>query len=127
MTHQLCTVALKIHAGPDVEDEALEKLTLRLQRELTHLEGVESVQRIHGAFVPMGAKATEAIMLDGLAVEVLGEKIVDLIGRLRDWSQRKPGDHEIEIITAAHSLVIDATMPQEKLQDVADFVKNTLA
>ncbi len=121
MTHQLYKVALRINAGADVEDEALEQLTLRLQRELKHLDGVESVQRIQGAFVPMGAKATQAIMLDGLAVEVLGDKLVDLIERLRDWSQRRPGD--IEMITATQSLVIDSAMSRETLHDVAEFVQ----
>ncbi len=126
MTNQLCKLALRIDAGPDVESDELEKLTLRLQRELKHLEGVEAVQRIKGDAVPGGAKAAATVTLDGLAVEFLGENVAEMVEFLSDWSELQKPETKIDLMVGEQPVAIDSAMSQKMLQGVINLIKNTL-
>jgi hypothetical protein len=99
--------------NPHLDDEALEKLTQSLRRELLDLEEVKDVKRLLDPNPPEGNKAFGAVLVGMLTAEVNAKNIKTLFGFLGDRLGNKPIEMEVE--ANGKKLKIQASSQQELL------------
>jgi hypothetical protein len=112
--------------NPDLDDEALEKLTQRLRSEMLDLEEVKDVKRILDPNPPEGNKALGAVLVGLLTAEVNAKNIKNLFGFLSDRLGGKQIAMEVE--ANGKKLKVTASSQQELLaaiQAAQQFVAST--
>ena len=85
-------LTILIDAGPDAEDEEIQRLTEQLRREILSLE-VEAVRRPSAGEAPPGAKAVGMDVIGALIVEMAHPSTVlaAVIGAVQSWLGSRKG------------------------------------
>lgn len=97
--------------NPDLDDEALEKLTQSLRSEMLDLDEVKDVKRILDPNPPAGNKALGAVLVGLLTAEVNVSNVKTLFGFLGDRLGGKPITMEVE--ANGRKLKVTASSQQE--------------
>ncbi|OUL23731.1 hypothetical protein [Nostoc sp. 106C] len=111
---------------PDLDDEALEKLTQSLRRDMLDLDEVKDVKRILDPNPPQGNKALGAVLVGLLTAEVNAKNIKTMFGFLSDRLGGKQITMEVE--ANGKKLKVTASSQQELLaaiQAAQQFVAST--
>lgn len=112
--------------NPQLDDEALEKLTQSLRREMLDLDEVKDVKSILDPNPPAGNKAFGAAIVGLLTAEVNAKNIKNLFGFLSDRLRGKAITMEVE--ANGKKLKVTASSQQELLaaiQAAQQFVAST--
>lgn len=99
--------------NPQLDDEALEKLTQSLRREMLDLEEVKDVKRVLDPNPPAGNKSLGAVLVGLLTAEVNVKNIKTLFGFLSDRLGGKAITMEVE--ANGRKLKVTASSQQELL------------
>ena len=85
-------LALVVDAGPDADDEELERLTDQLRRELLQLD-VDAVRRPMLGEAPPGAKAVGMMAIGALVIEFARSSAVltAVVGAVQSWMSHATG------------------------------------
>jgi hypothetical protein len=102
--------------SPDLDDEALEKLTQSLRSQMLDLDEVNDVKRILDPNPPEGNKALGAVLIGILTAEVNATNIKTVFGFLSDRLGGKPIVMEVE--ANGKKLKVTASSQQELLAAV---------
>jgi hypothetical protein len=102
--------------NPNVDDEALEKLTQSLRSEMLDLDEINDVKRVLDPNPPAGNKALGAVLVGMLTAEVNAKNLQALFGFLGDRLGNKPIQMELE--ANGKKLKITASSQQELLTAV---------
>lgn len=99
--------------NPDLDDEALEKLTQNLRNQMLDLDEVNDVKRILDPNPPEGNKALDAVLVGILTTQVNATNVKTLFGFLSDRLGGKPISMEVE--ANGRKLKVTASNQQELL------------
>jgi hypothetical protein len=99
--------------NPELDDEALEKLTQSLRSQMLDLDEVNDVKRILDSNPPEGNKALGAVLIGILTAEVNATNIKTLFGFLSDRLGGQPISMEVE--ANGRKLKVTASSQQELL------------
>jgi hypothetical protein len=105
----LTSLRLKIDAGPEADDEELDRLTRRLRNEIEGELEVEKVELVRTDMVEKGAKSIEAVMLGALVITMLPGAINNLVDLVRDFSSR-PGNRQAKIVLEGPPELLNAVL-----------------
>lgn len=106
---QLTSLRLKIDAGPDADDEELDRLTRRLRNEIEGELDVEKVDLVRTGVVEDGAKSIEAVLLGALVITMIPGAINNLVDLVRDFSSR-PGNRQAKIVLEGPPELLNAVL-----------------
>lgn len=102
--------------NPDLDDEALEKLTQSLRREMLELDEVKDVKQVFDPNPPAGNKALGAVLVGLLTAEINANNAKALFGFLGDRLGNKPIAMEVE--ANGKKLKVTASSQQELMAAV---------
>ena len=106
---QLTSLRLKIDAGPEADDEELDRLTRRLRNEIEGELEVEKVDLVRTGVVEDGAKSIEAVLLGALVITMIPGAINNLVDLVRDFSSR-PGNRQAKIVLEGPPELLNAVL-----------------
>lgn len=106
---QLASLRLKIDAGPEADDEELDRLTRRLRNEIEGELDVEKVDLVRTGAVEDGAKSIEAVLLGALVITMLPGAINNLVDLVRNFSSR-PGNRQVKIVLEGPPELLNAVL-----------------
>jgi hypothetical protein len=97
MTSESAQLDLAVDAGPDADDEELERLARSLRAELLELD-VDAVEPATAGSAPEGTRALEALAVGALVVRLArhSDKLAGLVRTVRGWIGGSP-DRRVRI------------------------------
>jgi hypothetical protein len=110
---------LSIDAGPDADDEELERLARSLRAELLQLD-VDAVEPAAAGRAPTGARAVEALMVGALVIRLASESeaLSSVVRTVRGWLG---GDSERRVRIELNGDVLELTgSSDEERQRIVD-------
>lgn len=113
-------VRLMIAPDPEVEPEAVERLTRRLRIEIAELD-IESLSPAPTGASPEGAKGADPVTLGAIvvALSASGGVFTALIETLRDWLSRQPARHRISVTIDDDTIELEQASAAER-RDLID-------
>ncbi|MER6425783.1 hypothetical protein [Streptomyces sp. NPDC001137] len=109
-----------IAPDPEVEPEAVERLTRRLRIEIAELD-IESLSPAPTGASPEGAKGADPVTLGAIvvALSASGGVFTALIETLRDWLSRQPARHRISVTIDDDTIELEQASAAER-RDLID-------
>jgi hypothetical protein len=108
------TVLLTLRPDPELDPEAVERLTRGLRAEVAELD-VESVRPPPGEPAPPGAKG-DPVTVGALivALSASGGVLTTLIGLLRHWLDQRTAPHRIAVTIDGETIELDRASASER-------------
>jgi hypothetical protein len=106
---QLTSLRLRIDAGPEADDDELDRLTRSLRNQIEDDLDVEKVDIVHIGAVEDGAKSIEAVLLGALVITMIPGAINNLVDLVRDFSSR-PGNRQAKIVLEGPPELLNAVL-----------------
>lgn len=119
MNAEAADLELSIDAGPDADDEELERLARSLRAELLQLD-VDAVEPAATGRAPTGARAVEALMVGALVIRLASESeaLSSVVRTVRGWLG---GDSERRVRIELNGDVLELTgSSDEERQRIVD-------
>jgi hypothetical protein len=116
-------VLVTLTPDTELDDEATERLSRQLRRELAELD-VDSMKAAPGEAAPDGAKGdpvTLAAII--LAMSASGGVFASVIETLRDWLGRQSKKHRIAVTIAGDTIELEQATEQQKNALLDAFVR----
>jgi hypothetical protein len=108
-------LSVQITAGPDSDEEELDRLSLDLRRELLELD-VDSVVRASNGPAPSNARAGGTSLPDVLVVSLSNSTVLVSMIHLLSWWIKRGAGREAKVRIGKNVIEIDSASAEDKAQ-----------
>jgi hypothetical protein len=109
------SLSVQITAGPDSDEEELDRLSLDLRRELLELD-VDSVVRASNGPAPSNARAGGTSLPDVLVVSLSNSTVLVSMIHLLSWWIKRGAGREAKVRIGKNVIEIDSASAEDKAQ-----------